>query len=149
MKSLPAKIIALVVLAALSGCASHSPKTDPATSAAPSRTPAPPRVAKPPLWLSALSGFGIPQKLFPPKKKPPKAEAVQMIGTIKMVNKEEKFVLIDTLVYQSAGSDDVLICISNQQQTATLRSSSLRNPPFLVADITDGLPSPGDQVFKP
>jgi len=66
-----------------------------------------------------------------------------------MVNKEEKFVLIDAMISQNLGAGTVLVCISDQKQTATLRMSTLRNPPFLIADITDGDPSPGDQVFVP
>jgi hypothetical protein len=72
-----------------------------------------------------------------------------LIGTIKMVNKEDKFVLIDGASFQGAQAGDALVCITNQKETANLRMSTLKNPPFLIADITNGSPSVGDKVYKP
>lgn len=65
-----------------------------------------------------------------------------------MVNKEDQFVLIDMVNYGSTQPGDALICILNQQASAHLRAGSLRNPPFLIADIASGTPSPGDKVYK-
>ena len=149
------RILALVLAAILggTGCSLlHPAKKAPEAPAAtapvpgtPSATPAP----KTSFLGNVFSGFGLTKKLFPPKKQPPKALPIQRIGTVKMVNKEEKFVIIDALVSQNLNTGTVLVCISGQNQTATLRMSTLRNPPFLIADITDGDPSPGDQVFVP
>ena len=87
-------------------------------------------------------------KIFPKKAAPPIAEPPRLIGTIKMVNKEDKFVLIDAVSYGGAQPGDVLVCIVNQRESANLRASTLRNPPFLIADIASGSPSPGDKVYK-
>lgn len=114
---------------------------------APSPTPAPKR--NKPLLNQVLSGFGLFEKLFPKKKGPPKAEPAQLIGTVKMVNLDDKFVLIDALVYTPGSPGDSLVCISNQRETATLHLSPLRKPPFLIADIVSGTPSTGDRVYKP
>ena len=51
--------------------------------------------------------------------------------------------------FQGAEAGDLLVCIRDQKETANLRMSTLKNPPFLIADIASGTPSPGDRVFKP
>lgn len=112
-------------------------------AAAPSATPAP----KTP-WTSYLSPATWIGKVLPKKAKPPVAEPPRLIGTIKMVNKDDKFVLIDAVSYGGAQAGDALVCIVDQRESANLRASALRNPPFLIADITNGNPSPGDKVYK-
>jgi len=114
---------------------------------APSPTPTP--QMKKPLLLQVFSCFGLLDKLFPKKKEPPKAQPAQLIGTVKMVNLDDKFVLIDALVYTPGLPGDSLVCISNQRETASLHISPLRKPPFLIADIVSGTPSTGDRVYKP
>ena len=96
-----------------------------------------------------MGGFGIWQKIFPPKKEIPKAQPAHLIGTVKLVNRDEDFVLIDTVSYSNFAPGSPLLCIMNERQTATLRLNALRNPPFLIADIVDGTPSPGDRVYQP
>jgi len=95
------------------------------------------------------SGFGVLGKVFP-KKKPaaPKAEAIRLIGTVRLVNTEEKFILIDAVIYQAIAGE-TLITLADQRQTATLQLSPLRNPPFLIADIASGTPAVGQKVYKP
>ncbi len=151
-----AVILAASVSLALSGCATKSanPAPSPAPVAASVAQPAagakpPPKGPKPSLLSQALGGFGIWQKLFPPKKQIPKALPAHLIGTVKLVNKDDNFVLIDTISYSNSAPGTPLLCIMNERQTATLKLSSLRNPPFLIADITDGNPSPGDRVYQP
>jgi hypothetical protein len=99
-------------------------------------------------WLGYFSPRYLMGKIFPKKPKPPQAEAPRLIGTIKMVNKEDRFVLIDAVSVSGIQPGDALVCIVNQRESAFLRSSPLKNPPFLIADITGGSPSPGDKVFK-
>lgn len=96
-----------------------------------------------------FSGFGLLDLIFPPKKEVPKAQPAHLIGTVKLVNKEEKFVLVDTLSASSVATGDNLLCIMDERQTASLKMTSLRNPPFLIADITDGTPAVGDRVYAP
>lgn len=81
--------------------------------------------------------------------KPPQALPPQLIGTVKMVNKEDRFVLIDAISPGATQPGDAMVCIMNQKESAHLRASPLRNPPFLIADIASGNPSPGDKVYKP
>jgi len=146
----------------LAGCAT---KPKPAEGAAPSPTPSPTPVAtataqptpagkKPDpnqpkrVWYSYLSPGYLIGKIIPRKTPPPQAEAPRLIGTIKMVNKEDRFVLIDAISPGAAQPGDSLVCIVNQRESAYLRANALRNPPFLIADIASGTPSPGDKVYK-
>lgn len=164
----PAVLAAAVILAA--GCAS---KAKPAAQAAAAPTaaavatptndamatlatmastaePAPATVKKLsiPWYMTVIS---LPTKVFtllPKKKRPPQAQPPRLIGVVKMVNTQDGFVLIDA-VTQSASHGDLLICINAQKETANLRMSNLKNPPFLIADIASGSPAPGDRVFIP
>lgn len=116
---------------------------------APSPTPAPAAVKSP--WFSHVkyvSPIFWYKKVFPPKAPPPQAIPPRLVGTVKMVNAADKFVLIDSVGLSAAQPGDVLVCITSQRETASLRASALRNPPFLIADITNGSPSPGDKVYK-
>lgn len=122
-----------------------------AAVATPSPTPdVPPELVPRKSWVSYLFFWNpILEKLFPPKPKPPTAQPVQLIGTIRQVNLDNQFVLIDTISNFSAAPGEVFVTLSQQTQTATLRMSSLKSPPFLIADITEGKPTPGDRVFRP
>ena len=104
---------------------------------------------KVPLMVRVMSGFGLFSKIFPKKKMPPKAEAARSVGTIKLVNEEAGFVLIETTAFQDASSGGTLISIMDQRESATLKVSEMRNPPFLIADIVSGKPAKGDRVYKP
>jgi hypothetical protein len=146
----------------LAGCATK-PKPEAGSTPAPSPSPTPvptamaqptPPAAKPTPagpkspWYAILSPRFWTEKIIPKKKQPPLAEAPRLIGTIKMVNKEDRFVLIDAVSYNAAQPGDALVCIVNQRESANLRANALRNPPFLIADIASGTPSPGDKVYK-
>ncbi len=144
MKALQAFLVA--GLLALSGCANKpnvAGEATPSTEAAPSAEPeAEPK--KP--WTEAL--FGWTKNLFPKKEKPPTAIPPQLLGQIRQVNPESGFVLIDATVSSAANPGDALVCISNQQETADLKLTSLRSASFVIADITSGEPSVGDRVYK-
>ena len=88
-------------------------------------------------------------RFFREKPAPPQAQIPRLIGVVKTVRKEDRFVLIDATAFQAAEAGDLLVCIRDQKETANLRMSTLKNPPFLIADIASGNPSPGDRVFKP
>ena len=102
-----------------------------------------------PLSTSVFSWFGSIPNLLPRKAKPPQAQVPRLIGVVKTVNSEDRFVLIDATTFQGAEAGDLLVCIRDQKETANLRMSTLKNPPFLIADIASGTPSPGDRVLKP
>ena len=104
---------------------------------------------KRPFIVSVFSWFGAIPNLIPRKAKPPQAQVPRLIGVIKTVNREDRFVLIDATTFQGAEAGELLVCIRDQKETANLRMSTLKNPPFLIADIASGDPSPGDRVFKP
>lgn len=155
------RILCILLLAGclLAGCATKTKPTEqgsptPAPTATPKPTPTPAPEVKPeasglkrPWYVYASPTFWA-SKVIPKKKKPPQAEPPRLIGTIKMVNKEDRFVLIDATSYNGAQPGDALVCIVNQRESANLRASALRNPPFLIADIASGTPSPGDKVYK-
>jgi hypothetical protein len=130
-----------------------TPKPSPTPKAPPTPKPTPdpnePPKPRKSLVRQIFSGFGLLDWIFPPKKEVPKAQPAQLIGTVKLVNKEEKFVLIDTLTASSVATGDHLLCIMDERQTGSLKMTSLRNPPFLIADITDGTPAVGDRVYAP
>jgi hypothetical protein len=87
--------------------------------------------------------------MFPKKAGPPRGQAPQLIGVVKMVNPDDHFVLIDSISGLGTEPGTLLVCITDQKETANLRMSPLKNPPFLIADIASGTPAPGDRVFKP
>lgn len=130
--------------------ASPSPAVTPPPAAAPSPTPAPAQPPKPKSNFLSATKYINPTYWLKKLKKPgtPQAQPVRLIGTIKMVNKEDKFVLIDAIGYGATQPGDSLVCIVNQRQSGFLRASAVRNPPFLIADIASGDPAPGDKVYK-
>ena len=143
--------VLLVLLAFIGpGCATkgeQKPKK-PAAITAPTQQATPPAKPKAP-FLNKLLYYTNPLNLLPKKAKPPKALPPQLIGTVKMVNIADQYVLIDAMS-QSVQPGDLLVCINGQQQqTANLRMGSLKNPPFLIADLASGTPAVGDRVFKP
>ncbi len=161
LSRVPASAFLSVLLLALllAGCLTKKKEpvaSPPAPAAAPSIPAATPEATATPTPkpehspLSYLSPLNWPDMLFPKKKAgPPQAHPPQLVGVIKMVNIEDRFVLIDAVSSQGTEAGALLVCIMNQQETANLRMSSLKNPPFLIADIASGTPSPGDRVFKP
>lgn len=145
-----------VLLAAAVLCASCAGKpkqpADPNAPAAARPTPKPaptPKPNKPKVGiLSQIFYWSNPFNLLPKKAKPPVAQQPRLMGVVRMVNLEDKYVLIDA-VSQNAVPGDLLICITDQRETANLRMSTMKNPPFLIADIASGTPNVGDRVFKP
>jgi hypothetical protein len=139
---------AILCALALYGCATKSVK--PPDTGQTGTTPAQPAEPKPkrPFLVSAFSWLeSVPT--FSQKPKPPPAQIPRLIGVVKMVDKDDRFVLIDATTFQAAAAGDLLVCIRDQKETANLRMGTLKNPPFLIADIASGNPSPGDRVFKP
>lgn len=143
--------LTLLVLAALalSGCAAKGePKPKPAATPTTQQPQQPPQPKPKVGILTRVLYWTNPLNLLPKKARPPVAQQPRLLGVVKMVNLEDKYVLIDA-VSQNASAGDLLVCITNQRETANLRMSSLKNPPFLIADIANGTPTVGDRVFKP
>lgn len=133
-----------------------APTGEAALSPTPTPTPtpvAPPATDSTPKPRRSLLAYvwplNWPGMLFPKKPAPPQALPPQVVGAIKMVNPADGFVLIDAVSFSNMEPGTLMLCIANRQETATLRMSGLKNPPFLIADIVNGHPSPGDKVIKP
>lgn len=141
------KRFAAIVLAALfvCGCAGKRPPPAPPPAAAAGEAAVPPRPQRP----FFLAWMNLVEKVIPPRKRPPQAVPPRWIGEVKMVNAPEHFVLIDAVAISYALPGEELACISEHRETARLRLSPLKSPPFLIADIISGKPSVGDRVCKP
>ena len=86
-----------------------------------------------------------------PRKSPPApvASPVNWAGEIRMVNIAENFVLVESNSPVATIPGEKYLVIQNGIETGAVRMSSLRNPPFLIADIVSGDPSPGDKIYLP
>jgi hypothetical protein len=149
LRSGPKQACAFLCALALCGCATKSPKPPDSRQTGTTETqPAQPKPKRPFLatafsWLESVPIFS------PRKPKAPPAQVPRLIGVIKMVDRDDRFVLIDATTFQATAAGDLLVCIRDQKETANLHMGNLKNPPFLIADIASGNPSPGDRVFKP
>lgn len=86
---------------------------------------------------------------FPKKARPPAAVPPQWVGVVRMVNAPERFVLIESNASSSAIPGETYLAIASGVETASLRMSALKNPPFLIADILSGTPNTGDKLYLP
>jgi len=94
-------------------------------------------------WASATSVFQ--------KKKPeaPVASAPLWIGTIKVVNQSERYVLIDSKLTVALPPGETLNSVGNDFESGTVQTTADRVHPFFIADITSGNPAVGDRVYSP
>jgi len=120
----------------------------PSSQAKPSPTPKP-KLPRQPFMITVMMWLSAPARLLPHKEVPPQGQPVRLVGIVKMVDKNEDYVLIDAQGIQGINPGDLLITITNQRQTSNLRMGSLKDPPFVIADIASGSPEVGDRVFKP
>jgi len=133
-------LIALVLLPALPSCAGKKEMAAGA-SAAPV-----PQAPKPSFFQQCLAKI---PNLFPKKQKPPAALLPQWTGVIRMVNSAEHFVLIEASAISTAVPGETYLSVAKGLETASLRMTALKNPPFLIADILSGSPSPGEKIYRP
>ncbi len=125
------------ILLFLGSCA-HMPPTKPPAQRSPQNN------ASPFGWLATL------RKIFPTKKmRPPTALPIQWAGTIRMVNVAEKFVLIESNPAISAVPGEKYLSVQGGRETGALLMSSLKAPPFLIAEILSGEPSTNDKIYTP
>jgi hypothetical protein len=135
----PVKALILVTLVASAGCASNQETAeDPVALEA--SLPQSPRAGR---W--GFLGKILSKK--PPA--PPVASAAVWTGVIRMVNVAESFVLLESQSPTSAIPGEKYHSVQKGVETGTLRMSTLKNPPFLIADILSGNPSPGDKIYLP
>jgi hypothetical protein len=89
-------------------------------------------------------------KIFPKKEPPPSATLPQWIGTIKLVNERDGYVLIDSEQgYYPLAAGEVLNAVGGGSESGVVRVTADRNPPFFIADIVGGKPRAGDRVYSP
>lgn len=98
-----------------------------------------------------IAGIGSFFSQLLPRKSPPApvASPVNWAGEIRMVNIAENFVLVESNSPVATIPGEKYLVIQNGIETGAVRMSSLRNPPFLIADIVSGDPSPGDKIYLP
>ncbi len=140
MKPLRLILAMLAVLTALPSCAGKKEK--PASA-----SPAPTQKASKPSILEL--GLTKITNLIPKRKKPPAALPPQWTGVIRMVNAGEHFVLIEANSSSAAVPGETYLSVAKGLETASLKMTSLKNPPFLIADIVSGTPSPGERIYRP
>ena len=73
----------------------------------------------------------------------------QWVGVIRMVNSEENFVLVESGAMSAAIPGETYLAVGKGMETASLKMSALKNPPFLIADILSGSPATGDKIYLP
>ena len=100
---------------------------------------------KKPWHLLPRLPFGLP--FFHHRQPPPKAEALQRIGVIKTLSSDKSFVIIELEpgVLIPPGRD--LLITNGAGDPIRLRAAESQ-PPYFIADIKSGLPSPGQIVFQ-
>lgn len=92
-------------------------------------------------------------------RRPPKAKAVTkedktrkgpalFVGTVKLVNEDQHFILIDSAGQPSPTLDAVLKTQAGDVETAELKAVDIRRRPFAIADIVSGTPRVGDRVYQ-
>ncbi|MEI8292764.1 MAG: hypothetical protein WCG66_02115 [bacterium] len=122
-------ILAMAVFFVLGACAHH-----PTTRTAPSRPP----------------GILSLQKVFSKSQpRPPVAAAVHWAGTIRLVNKAENFVLVESATSSAVIPGEKYLSIHNRLETGTVLMTSLKSHPFVIADIVAGNPAMGDRIYSP
>jgi hypothetical protein len=72
-----------------------------------------------------------------------------LVGEVAIVEAEKGFVLIDLRSNLYVPTPGVILrSASSSGETAKLKASPEQNRPFIAADILEGTPQVGDQVFK-
>ncbi len=115
---------------------------------APSATPAPASITPPAPPAENLLGR-LWHRIFPRKQTPPAAAPAEWIGTIRLVNARENYVLVDAPNYLSLAAGETLNSVGAASESGVLRASADRNPPFFIADIVSGHPRAGDRIYSP
>ena len=71
-----------------------------------------------------------------------------LVGTIKLVNDDGHFALIDSGTSPGPLPGTVLTCRAASGETGELKAGEVRRRPFAIADVVKGTPQVGDQVFQ-
>ncbi len=88
----------------------------------------------------------------PHRAKAPAATAPprpRVVGEVAVVDEEKRFVLIDLQSYLYVPLPGTALYTTNAAgETAHLKASPEQKRPFIAADIVDGDPAAGDEVWK-
>lgn len=97
--------------------------------------------------VSGSTGCATPGK-FSRKKEPAPArpQPPRVIGTVALVNNDQKFVLVDIGSTTTPEQGLALQVMRNGEQAATLTTGAESKRPFILADIVSGAPEKGDTV---
>ena len=76
------------------------------------------------------------------------AEAPRRIGTITLVNENDRFVLIDTGMSGAPALGTALKSFTGETASGVVAVGNVNRRPFVVADIVQGSPKKGDGVFQ-
>ena len=71
-----------------------------------------------------------------------------LVGTVRLVNDDGHFVLIDSGLSPGPLPGAVLICRAASGETGEVKAGEIRRRPFAIADVVKGTPQVGDQVFQ-
>ncbi|HEX8312102.1 MAG TPA: hypothetical protein VF614_12335 [Chthoniobacteraceae bacterium] len=82
------------------------------------------------------------------KDSAPRATLPRFIGTITLVDEDERFVLIDTGMLPDLTTGAKLRSVTGAAESGKLTVSDVRKRPFIIADITHGEPKKGDRVVE-
>jgi len=91
-----------------------------------------------------LTGCGLLGKKQPDDT--PEATLPTWVGKIVMVDATHRFVLIEGGMLARMAPDADLLAFRERRRTASLRLTAESRPPYLAADIIEGLPAIGDTV---
>lgn len=131
-------ILLLTAILSSTGCATRSQRPPVVAEAVPRKEN----------WLSkSLSVFKVFGRIIPKRKHTPRAQMPEWIGTIALVSREQRFVLIDSTAFYTLPTGTDITGVSGQQETSLLRVTGQRKHPFFIADIIEGDPKPGDRVY--
>lgn len=90
----------------------------------------------------------VPNFLRKRRAKDETPKAPQLIGTVVLVNPEGGFVLVDSGSLPSPAMGKAAQARSPDGSVAELRVTEVRKRPFVIADVVNGTPRTGDQVFQ-
>jgi hypothetical protein len=83
-----------------------------------------------------------------PKQKTAARRVPVLVGTIKLVNEEGRFVLIDSGMNPGPQPGAVLKSRTASMESGELKAGAIRRRPFAIADVVKGTPQVGDRVFE-
>ena len=94
-----------------------------------------------------LPHFSLSLPFFHHRPPPPRAQGLQQVGIIRTISADGNFVIIELEpgVFIPPGRD--LLVTAGAGEPARLRSAE-NQPPYFIADIKSGHPSPGQTVFQ-